>query len=64
MLVTSTHIKTEIPELALRLLLKLARKHGTISYEKKGSYYLYPEEELKDFVKKLEAIVTGKNNTK
>ena len=60
----SSNIKTKIPDYLLRGLLKLARKYGTITYTKRGNYYLYPEEELKDFVKKLEAIVTGKNNTK
>ena len=64
MFVLISQVKTVIPQRILSGLLKLARKYGTIKYTKQGNYYLYPEEELKDFVKKLEAIVTGKNNTK
>ena len=64
MFVLISQVKTVIPQHILSGLLKLARKYGTITYTKRGNYYLYPEEELKDFVKKLEAIVTGKDNTK
>ncbi|WP_126992228.1 hypothetical protein [Thermosipho globiformans] len=64
MLVLSSQIKTAIPHNIVSGLLKLARKYGTIRYEKKGNYYLYPENELRNFVKKLEAVVLGKNNTK
>ncbi|OOC42164.1 hypothetical protein [Thermosipho sp. 1074] len=59
----SSNIKTKIPDYLLRGLLKLARKYGAIAYTKRGNYYLYPEKELKTFVKKLEAVVIGKDNT-